>query len=214
MDSAHQEITNSCSRPPHTYLKSDRFTSQQVGQDRRHHWGLPIWPIYMSMDPVESSFATASTCPCQSTTPSTPNPWWLQVYHLAACQAWHLTHPVANDNLYGLPTTPASNQLIPEKTPSKGSTNTVPTAPAHAHPSFSYPESAVSTPPCLIPETIPPEAAVEPQQTIANPPLTPMSPSTLTSPTPKHQPSKTALALRRLMDYNKKGPKEPWTLDN
>ena len=109
------------------------------------------------------------------------------------------------------PTTPASNQPTP-KPPSQGPTSTVPTAAAPAHPSSSYPESAVSTAPCPIPEPPPPEAVVEPQQTITNPPPTPVSPSASTPPTPKSQypMSKTAVALRILMDYNKtkKGLKE------
>ena len=42
VDNAHQEITTSCSRTPCAYSKPDRFTSQQVGQDRHHHRGSPI----------------------------------------------------------------------------------------------------------------------------------------------------------------------------
>ena len=106
------------------------------------------------------------------------------------------------------PTTLASNQPPPKPPPSQGPTSTLPTAAAPAHPRSSYPESAVSTPPCPIPEPTPPKAVVEPQQTITDPPPTPLSPLALTPHTPKCKPSKTALALRRLMDYNKKGLKE------
>ena len=49
---------------------------------------------------------------------------------------------------------------------------------------------------------------MEPPQPIITPPSTPEGPLALTPPTPKQQPPKTALALRRLMDYNKKGLKE------
>ena len=42
VDSAHQEIITSCSRTPCAYSKPDRFISQQMGQDRHHHRGLPI----------------------------------------------------------------------------------------------------------------------------------------------------------------------------
>ena len=45
VDSAHQEITTPCSRTPCAYSKPDRSTSQQVGHDRHHHRGPPIWPI-------------------------------------------------------------------------------------------------------------------------------------------------------------------------
>ena len=81
-----------------------------------------------------------------------------------------------------LPTIPAFNQPTPEPTPSQGPTSTVPTTAGPAHPSSSYLESAVSTPPCPIPELPPPEVVVEPQQTIANLPPTLESPSALTPP--------------------------------
>ena len=120
-----------------------------------------------------------------------------------------LTHPVANNlhaNYSGIHSATSRTPLA------IGPTSTVPTAAAPAHPSSSYPESAVSTAPCPIPEPPPPEAVVEPQQTITNPPPTPVSPSASTPPTPKFQypMSKTAVALRILMDYNKtkKGLKE------
>ena len=54
-----------------------------------------------------------------------------------------------------------------------------------AHPSSNYPEPAVSTPLSPIAEPPPPKAIVEPHQTSANPPPTPVSPLASTPPTPK-----------------------------
>ena len=127
--------------------------------------------------------------------------WWFQTHHSAACQARCLTHPAA------------SNQPNPEPTPSQSPQSTVCTAAAPAHLSTSYPESAVNTPSWPLPEHPPPsEAIVEPQQPTPTSPSTPESPLASTTPLPKQLPPKTALVLARLMDYNKQGLKEPWTL--
>ena len=78
-----------------------------------------------------------------------------------------------------MPTTLASNQPTPESPLAKAQQGQFPPLlPQHT------PAPAIQnqqSPP-------PPEAAVEPQQTIVNPPPTPVSPSALTPPTPKRQP--------------------------
>ena len=91
----------------------------------------------------------------------------------------------------------------------KGPTSTVPTAPTPAHPSSCYPESVISAPPCPNLETTPPQAIVEPPQTVANLPPTPFSPLALTHPTPKRQPPQDSICLEETdMDHYKKGLNE------